>query len=589
MTEAETHGNGRPWLGVALIAALCGGTLRLLFADQGLWADEVQSVELTQSATHSLLARTGLLDVHPPLYYLLLKGWSHLGGTSDLWMRGFSLFVSALTVGVFVLWAKEHLSRIALGFAASLLVFSTWHIHYSIEVRSYALLVFLVILLTWRVERWVAKEQSQPYDLLGIVLLSVATGLTHYYGLFCLIGLNVFVFTHSRVQGPRLRRWAAWQGATVALLSWWLPFFFIQAFDLPPGFTSHLQAGPEWGVLIAAFGPSAAATPAWLGFVSGLLVLGLATLGIRRAYGHSAEPHEVPQQTPAVLGFRAPWAVASLGLLLPVMGVSMLPEEPLTAGHPILDAYLEQGFALAEGRLSMTYGLLLGSWMLLFAATRLSPRCPKGAHPSAAPFVVGTVLLIGGFLHLMQPSLSTRNLLVLLPMIALLAGQGIARIGHKGTLLATVLVIALSSYSLTRSVDHFTPRPDFRGVAEHIRGHNIQTKPQIFVVSAFDQGALNRYLTPLKSQGIMQPSQLPANRHAPIYVALTREAYNDRERFQNAFLQHLQKGFELSEEVAFREVQVLVFIPRTAHQSGIKPSPQELLGRSPRAKKGSLQ
>jgi hypothetical protein len=589
MTAAETNGNVRPWLGVALIATLCAGALRLLFADQGLWADEVQSVELTQSTTSTLLARTGLLDVHPPLYYLLLKGWVYLGGASDLWVRALSMLVSALTVGVFILWAKERLSRSALGFATCLLVFSTWHIHYSIEVRSYALLVLLVILLTWRVERWVAKEQPRPYDLLGIVALSVATGLTHYYGLFCLIGLNVFVFTHSRVHGARLRRWAAWQGATVALLSGWLPFFFVQAFDLPPGFTSHLQAGPEWAVLIAAVGPSAASAPTWLGLVSGLAVLGLAAFGTRHARIHVHQTQDDQERTAVVPGVRGACAVASLGLLLPVIGVSLLPEEPLTAGHPILDAYLEQGFALAEGRLPMAYGLLFGSWVLLFAATRLPARFPKGEHPSAAPFVVGTVLLIGGSLHLMQPSLSTRNLLVLLPMVALLAGQGITRMGRKGTLIATVLVVALASHSLSRSVDHFTPRPDFRGVAEHIRGQGMQTRPQIFVVSAFDQGALNRYLAPLKSLGIMQPNQLTSDRKTPIYVALTREAHSDKERFRNAFRQRLRWGFELSEEVAFREVQLLVFIPRTAWKSGIKPSPQELSGRSPRAKKGALR
>ena len=546
------------WLPIALFVALVAAAIRLMFIDQGLWADEVQSVEVSGLGIEELLTRTGLLDVHPPLYYILLKGWNVLGESSDLWSRLFSLVIGSATVGIFLFWAKRHLGGIALAFAVGLLALSSWHVHYSVEVRSYALLAFFVTLLAWHVERWVDSPSSRPYDLAIIVLLTVMTGLTHYYGLFCLVGVNAYVLTHNRVQGNRLKRWATWQAASIACLAWWLPFFFVQAFDLPEGFTSHLQEGPSITELVSVFGP-AAAGPTSIAFLAGAGILILSLFGMRELNSHDTEQTPSQDSEPGLQWARL---IAGLGLVFPLLAPTLIPDPALKAGHRVLDIYLSHGFDIVSARLPMTYALVGLGWLLLFGATRIPHKLPRHAYRSVAPFVIGSVLLIGGTLHLVQPSLSTRNLLVLLPMVALLAGRTLIRFNLPIKAMATTLMIVLATLSLTESKENFSPRADFSGPAGLISEHTQDTTPQVFVISAFDNGALSRYLKPIPSQGIMSPSQLQGLRRAPLYLLLTREAHADAERFKEAFSKTLSWGFQLDESHAFRQVQLLVFKPR---------------------------
>ena len=100
---------------ISLLALLfvAGTLLRLYQLDnRSLWFDESFSWALSQFSLHELIDRTGQ-DVHPPFYYLILKAWTILFGTSVFAMRMLSVAFASLTlVGVYLLVETPFLIQI---------------------------------------------------------------------------------------------------------------------------------------------------------------------------------------------------------------------------------------------------------------------------------------------------------------------------------------------------------------------------------------------------------------------------------------------------------------------------------------------
>jgi len=107
-----------------------------------------------------LLAR----DNHPPLYFLLLRGWAAAFGQSDLALRGFSLVADLGTVILVYLLGKklwnEEVGLLAMAIAA----FSPPLIMYAQEARMYSLTTCLVTAATYlltdlRQEGWPERRR----------------------------------------------------------------------------------------------------------------------------------------------------------------------------------------------------------------------------------------------------------------------------------------------------------------------------------------------------------------------------------------------------------------------------------------------
>ena len=135
-------------LGTILLLAL---GLRFYQLDaQSFWNDEGNSARLSERSL-ALIVEGTASDIHPPLYYLLLRGWRELLGDSEFGLRSFSAFVGVLTVaGVMAIglaiWRKKW--QVA-ALAGLLTAVNPALIYYSQETRMYALLAFWGVLSTW--------------------------------------------------------------------------------------------------------------------------------------------------------------------------------------------------------------------------------------------------------------------------------------------------------------------------------------------------------------------------------------------------------------------------------------------------------
>ena len=92
----------------------------------GLWGDELFSSWMVDGSSFSEQLRRMFTDVHPPLYYLLLVGWTRLAGTSDAAYRLLSAFCACGAILVFIRGTRGYLSLTARMFAGALAVASPY-------------------------------------------------------------------------------------------------------------------------------------------------------------------------------------------------------------------------------------------------------------------------------------------------------------------------------------------------------------------------------------------------------------------------------------------------------------------------------
>ncbi|MBC7812466.1 MAG: glycosyltransferase family 39 protein [Burkholderiales bacterium] len=136
------------WRNFILFVLLLGGFgLRLALHDyHGLEGDDAFSLALSHNDTGELVSglMTLRLDVHPPLHFLALKGWTALAGESLLALRLMNILADVLAGALLVRLAGR-----AFGQRASILALALWLpapllIYADNLIRMYALLVPLV-------------------------------------------------------------------------------------------------------------------------------------------------------------------------------------------------------------------------------------------------------------------------------------------------------------------------------------------------------------------------------------------------------------------------------------------------------------
>jgi Dolichyl-phosphate-mannose-protein mannosyltransferase len=123
-----------------------------------------------------------LSDTSPPLYYLLLGGWTLAAGTSDLSVHAFSAVWALATLPLIWLLGRRVGPPRAAITATLLFAVAPVSLYYSVEVRMYALLWFQAALTAWLTFR--LYDQGGLAALAGWILASAAGLLTHYFYAF---------------------------------------------------------------------------------------------------------------------------------------------------------------------------------------------------------------------------------------------------------------------------------------------------------------------------------------------------------------------------------------------------------------------
>src|SRR6476620_9545432 len=82
-----------------IIVSICLAYVTLRYwglASSCLWFDEIFSVHAAEHVWGEMFWFVAQDLIHPPLFYMLLKGWIAIGGESVIWLRSFSVFFAVL-------------------------------------------------------------------------------------------------------------------------------------------------------------------------------------------------------------------------------------------------------------------------------------------------------------------------------------------------------------------------------------------------------------------------------------------------------------------------------------------------------------
>jgi uncharacterized membrane protein len=128
-------------------------------------------------------------DVHPPLYYIILKGWSVIFGISPFSLQSCSIFASVIaSLLFFYLVTKTITHRIVQLFCFSLFQFSPVLFWYSVEVRMYMFAIIFIILSLLYYKATISQDSSKKRNIFLFSLFSACAFYTHYSAAFFILG-----------------------------------------------------------------------------------------------------------------------------------------------------------------------------------------------------------------------------------------------------------------------------------------------------------------------------------------------------------------------------------------------------------------
>jgi uncharacterized membrane protein len=160
---------------------------RIILRDD-LWYDEAFTGNLMRVNLNEFWSILSA-DPHPPLYYLLVKGWTWILGVSDLSLRSFSLIFGLLTILVVYYLVKELYKKETAAVASFLVAVNPFLTDYSVEARSYGLYGFLMVLAVYLL---VKKRFNWLAAVLPLLIL------THYFSLLFLPGILIYYILLNR-------------------------------------------------------------------------------------------------------------------------------------------------------------------------------------------------------------------------------------------------------------------------------------------------------------------------------------------------------------------------------------------------------
>lgn len=207
-------------LPILMLAAL----VRLYQVTQpSIWYDEGFSV-LVSAHSPAQIWYHSAQDVHPPLYYLLLHGWTTVFGNGVFAARGMSVLAGVTGVGLAEWLVSVIATRRATILTGVLLALLPIAVRYSQETRMYALMAVWLLGAALALIYWVQQPQRHRYLVIYAALMTAAF-YTHYFAAVGVLSFWVYLLMLRLARNEtRLLTRPAWWIANLAIVLLYLPW-----------------------------------------------------------------------------------------------------------------------------------------------------------------------------------------------------------------------------------------------------------------------------------------------------------------------------------------------------------------------------
>lgn len=314
------------WIGLIILAALAGYIYVVHIINSHLIMDEAFTLGLIRHSITQTI-QIDAMDVHPPLYYLVLKvimapmrHWHVAIHTQIIWLRLFSIICLAMTLLGF------SRSSEALGYKPRWWVFIVFLlmpsvIVYADQIRMYQ---FASALIAWLIYALIRYHQSKRRTWLIIaVFFASLAAYTHYFAavLAGLLLLASWIFEAVK------HHWKDANTLIIAMVMYlllFIPWGIVAIRQIMTVKGSYwITSLDSWSALPGIFGPNDS-----LGYIIGILILAFYVLSIwQHGYDQLNQLFTV--------------------VIIALLGVYLIGILPLAIGRPILiGRYLYPGYSV---------------------------------------------------------------------------------------------------------------------------------------------------------------------------------------------------------------------------------------------------
>ena len=175
--------------------------LRMIFIEsKNMWFDEIYSWNTAQYDIEGIV-KAAAGDIHPPLFYMVLKWWIAVFSDSVFSMRMMSVVFSMLSLGFIYRISKDILKDdVKVFFVIMLYALSPINIHYAQEVRMFMMNTFLCLGSVYYFMNLLKSPDKRSRIL--FVLFTIFAIYTHYFA-FLIIITEGLIVTYRQIRAKK--------------------------------------------------------------------------------------------------------------------------------------------------------------------------------------------------------------------------------------------------------------------------------------------------------------------------------------------------------------------------------------------------
>lgn len=203
---------------------------------RSIWLDEAYSLKLASFSFADIIAGAAM-DIHPPLFHILLSWWVKLLGTSEVALRSLPALFGVLLIPLAYQLAKDWATPQPARLTAWLLACSPYFIEISRMGRMPALLAFFSVGSLFYF--WKSIQRYRLTDAIGFLGFMLAALYTHYFAILLLLGFHIYIFVgigKLNLTRDIRKRWFAMQLVLLAGYAPWLTTIW----------QHFVKGGPGW-------------------------------------------------------------------------------------------------------------------------------------------------------------------------------------------------------------------------------------------------------------------------------------------------------------------------------------------------------
>lgn len=224
----QTLSEKKKILFLSVIAFSVTGLYVSLCFNQNIWTDEAFTIDLlNRQHTFGEIAAYTATDVHPPLYYFILKCFVAIFGVHFWMVKLLSVVPMALLFVLGITYVRKRFGARAACLFLLLVAAIPCTMEYAVQMRMYAWCMLFVTGCAFAA--WDAFEREKTMSFIGMGVCGVCAAYSHYFAFVAVLWIYGFLFLALafRGRGKALVKWLLMAaGSGIAYIPWMRYFLY---------------------------------------------------------------------------------------------------------------------------------------------------------------------------------------------------------------------------------------------------------------------------------------------------------------------------------------------------------------------------